>query len=253
MSSNNRSASSCKSKSSAAQHKAIPIRPRDRLSAEPTDRRLFGDTRTVAPNPEKEIRTGEYIDLRREPGDPQRRPWLLPRMIRVTRNWFDPSEFPADARRLPSLPLGEPNLEWAPHQASVDWSLIEFAQRHQHGLIRYGGGLVRPAWLFWQLALAFPNRRLAVVSDRIESLERFRDDLAEIRPQLTIPLLSSRSRLICRDRLICSTPEWLKAAKPERLDFVFFLDPLDAIGYRSQYALTELSRRSHLWAPEIRL
>jgi hypothetical protein len=123
--------------------------------------------------------------------------------------------------------LQEPDWDRLSRLGGVDHALMVMVRRHEQALVRYGP-TVDPTRLVAQLALAWPEKKMAVVVRRLDEGKQVRDHLRH--HGLDVALVSGKHPAADNCQVTVTTPAGLAYTPTdvEWLDVVIVLDAVEA-------------------------
>jgi hypothetical protein len=142
----------------------------------------------------------------------------------------------------PPRPLPDPQLGRLARLGPVDHGLLRLVQQHEWGLVRYAAGPVDPAWLVAEVALAWPQLKVAAVARRHDDVLQFAKRLRAFLPGVTV--LAGRGCPTTVERVIVSTYQGLGHGAHQAFDlaWVDLLVALDGVEATLTLAMSWLAR-----------
>jgi hypothetical protein len=143
---------------------------------------------------------------------------------------------------LPPRAIPAPDVAAARRLGPVDRDVLDLVHDHDRGLVRYKAGAVKPAWLVAQIALAFPDRTIAVARKRRTDVHRLGRQLRRLLPGrvdvVDGPAPKRLSRVVVATFLGLGEP----AVEIEKKDFLIVLDAAEALERNARDAINHAER-----------
>jgi hypothetical protein len=138
---------------------------------------------------------------------------------------------------LPPRAIPAPDVAAARRLGPVDRVMLDLVHDHDRGLVRYKAGAVRPARLIAQVALAFPDRTIAVAAKRRADVRRLGRQLRRLLPGrvdvVDGPCPKRVSRVVGATFLGLGEP----AVEIEKKDFLIVPDAAEALERNARDAI----------------
>jgi hypothetical protein len=143
---------------------------------------------------------------------------------------------------LPPRAIPAPDVAAARRLGPVDRAMLELVHDHDRGLVRYTAGAVRPARLIAQVALAFPDRTIAVAAKRRADVRRLGRLLRKHLPGMVAvvdgPAPKRPRRVVVTTFLGLGEP----AVEIEKLDILVVPDAAEALEANARFAIPHAER-----------
>jgi len=165
--------------------------------------------------------------------------YTLAALAPVVRHVLNRAGFSVNEVGGPARPLAPPQPVYLDPTGVVDHVLLDLVQHHDRGLIRYAPTVVNVARLIAQVAVAWPEKTLAVVASQTDRAQHLPQALRGLLP--CVSLVTDEDRPALRERVVVTTDTGLDRAAscpapgapndgPSAFDMVFALDALEFVG-----------------------
>jgi hypothetical protein len=126
--------------------------------------------------------------------------------------------------------LPEPDGHSVGRLGPLDGGFLRCVRQHERALVRYEPSAVNPAWLVAQVALAWPQQKIAVAVTRVEEARWLRDQMRQYVP--AVVAVTSRNRVpdAAVGRVVIATYDGLGCTgiEVEKRDIVLALNAVEA-------------------------
>jgi hypothetical protein len=143
---------------------------------------------------------------------------------------------------LPPRAIPAPDIVASRRLGPVDRAMLEFVHDHDHGLVRYKAGAVRPGRLIAQLALAFRDMTIAVAAKRRADVRRLGRMLRKHLPGM-VDIVDGPTPMQLK-RVVVTT--FLGLGEPgveiEKKDFLIIPDAAEALEANARFAIPHAER-----------
>lgn len=123
---------------------------------------------------------------------------------------------------------------------------LEFISRHDRGLVRYNSDSVSPVHLLAQIARAWPDLFVTMITSRIDDAKNIAAQLREV--GIDACAITGKNHPIVKPRVMVCTPAGMaySLTEPEKQDIVFYLDAVAAFGKEPLWCL-QFAARARLY------